>query len=246
MPSIYESASASTGAGTNASDSFLQGVRDCLPTLLGYLGIGFAFGIVAVGSGLSVLEAGLLAVFVYAGAAQFVMVGLLAAGAPLSAVILTTFIVNLRHLLMSLAIAPHLTRYPLLRTLGFGALLTDETFGVATVRLGATGRLSGAWMDGLNVTAYLCWIAACVLGAAGGRWIEHPEALGLDFALPAMFAALLVLQLQQAPRGKLRHRLLLLGCVAAVMAACLPVMPSHLAVLVSTVLAAALGAATDR
>lgn len=62
-------------------------------------------------------------------------------------------------------------------------------------------------MHGLNITAYLCWIAACTLGGIFGHWISNPEALGLDFALSAMFAALLILSLQTVPKNKLTHRL---------------------------------------
>ena len=83
---------------------------------------------------------------------------------PLSAIIFTTFIVNLRHLLLSLTLAPHFTRYSVKQNIGFGLLLTDESFGVAMNKLAQQGKLNNRWMHGLNITAYLCWIAACILG----------------------------------------------------------------------------------
>ena len=100
-------------------DSYIQGIKDCLPTLFGYISIGFAFGVVGVASGLHVLEVFLLSVFVYAGSAQFIFCSLYVAGAPATAIIVTVFIVNLRHLLMSFSIAPYFTRYSILRNIGW-------------------------------------------------------------------------------------------------------------------------------
>ena len=96
-------------------DTFSQGIKDCIPTLLGYISIGLAFGVIGITSDLSVLEIFLLSVLVYAGSAQFIFCGLYVAGAPISIIIITTFIVNLRHFLMSLTVAPHLTHYSTLR-----------------------------------------------------------------------------------------------------------------------------------
>ena len=181
-----------------------------MPTLLGYMSIGFAFGIVGVASHLSILEICLLSLCVYAGAAQFIICSLLVSGSPISAIILTTFIVNLRHLLLSLTIAPYFTKYSLAKNIGFGALLTDESFGVAVNKAAQNGRLYDKWMNGLNITAYMCWVISCVMGGLLGQWISDPYALGLDFALPAMFAALLVLQLQSSASEKLKHSLSLI------------------------------------
>src|SRR5690554_5801819 len=85
---------------TIPANTFYEGFKDCVPTLLGYISIGFAFGVVATASGLSLLENFLLSLLVYAGSAQFIFCGLFVAGAPVTVIILTTFIVNLRHLLM--------------------------------------------------------------------------------------------------------------------------------------------------
>ena len=74
-------------------DTFLQGVKDCIPTLLGYISIGVAFGVVGIASGISVLEVFLLSVLVYAGSAQFIFCGLYLAGAPVTAVIVISMIV---------------------------------------------------------------------------------------------------------------------------------------------------------
>lgn len=227
-------------------DSFLKGVKDCIPTLLGYISIGLAFGVVGVSSGLSILEIALLTVLVYAGSAQFIFCALILTNSPPSAIILTIFIVNLRHFLMSLTLAPHFTKYSLARNIGFGSLLTDETFGVAITKLMQTKKLSGRWMDGLNITAYLVWIAACVAGAFIGQWVGNPQKWGLDFALTAMFVALLVLQLQSSGKSKLAKNLLLVGLITLCMYVFSYFMPSHLAVLISTIIVATVGVVIDR
>src|SRR5690606_15613594 len=114
---------------------------------------------------------------------------------PATAIIATTFIVNLRHFLMSASMAPHFTSYSLLKNIGIGVLLTDESFGVASNRIARKLKMNDRWMNGLNVTAYSTWIASCMLGGWLGAWIREPEQWGLDYALTAMFIALLVLQM---------------------------------------------------
>ncbi|QPQ37247.1 MULTISPECIES: AzlC family ABC transporter permease [unclassified Lysinibacillus] len=231
---------------TTTEDSFLQGFKDCVPTLLGYISIGLAFGVVGSASGLSVVEIALLTILVYAGSAQFIFCALLLTSSPASAIIVTIFVVNLRHLLMSLTLAPHFTRYSMLRNVGFGTLLTDETFGVAVTKQMQNGKLHGKWMDGLNITAYSFWILSCVAGAFLGQWVANPEKWGLDFALIAMFVALLVLQLSSVGKNKIMHYLKLIGYMVIIMYGLSYLVPSHLAVLLATVIVATIGVVTDK
>lgn len=228
------------------ANTFYEGVKDCVPTLLGYISIGFAFGIVATASSLSLLEIFLLAVLVYAGSAQFIFCSLFIAGAPFSVIILTTFIVNLRHLLMSLTVAQHFREYSVLRNVGFGTLLTDETFGVAVTAIAQKRKLGGNWMDGLNITAYTTWIAACVLGGIAGEWVPDAEKWGLDYALVAMFIALLVLNLVNVGKGKLMHYLKLIALMGITLYCLSYFMPGHLAVLCGTVIVATVGVVTEK
>ncbi|MGE5653154.1 MAG: AzlC family ABC transporter permease, partial [Bacillota bacterium] len=84
------------------------GARAALPIVLGYVPIGLAFGVLAVQQGLGVPGIFLMSLIVYAGSAQFIATGMLAAGASPTAIIATTFLVNLRHLLMSASMSAHL------------------------------------------------------------------------------------------------------------------------------------------
>lgn len=227
-----------------ASPTFMQGVQDCVPTLLGYIGIGFAAGIVGNGSGLSILELGLLSALVYAGGSQFIISAMLVAMSPALAIIATTFIVNLRHFLMSAAIAPYFKSYSLAKNIGIGALLTDESFGVAMVRISKGLTLNDRWMNGLNLTAYSTWIASCMLGGWLGSWIRDPSRWGFDFALTAMFLALLVLQLHGS--SKLKHDLSLVVYMIVAMFVLSSFMSTYMAVLVATMVVATIGAVTEK
>lgn len=226
--------------------TFLTGVKDCIPTLLGYFSIGLACGIVGIATHLTTLEITLLAALVYAGAAQFIICALIAAGSPAGIIIFTTFIVNLRNFLLSMTLAPHFTHYSLMKNIGLGALVTDETFGVAISKIMKQEPLSDRWMNGLNLTAYVFWIISCYIGAVFGKWIKDPETFGLDFSLVGMFIALLVITLQHISQTKMRLHLLLIGCVIICMLCLSMVMPSYIAIIVTTVIAATIGVILDK
>lgn len=226
--------------------SYLDGVKDCIPTLLGYISIGLAMGVVGVSSGLSILHVFLLATFVYAGASQFIICAMIATSSPISAIILTTFIVNLRHLLLSSALSPKFTQYSIQKNIGIGSLVTDESFGVAITKIARKEPINDRWMNGLNLTAYLVWIAACTVGGYIGGWFPDPEQLGLDYALPAMFIALLILQLQTIEPTKLKHYLLLITLMIICMLTFSTFLSSSLSVILSTIIVATIGVVTDK
>ena len=87
---------------------FLNGVRQALPIVLGYIPVGFAYGVLAQKNGLGLFNAVAMSVIVFAGSAQLISAGLFGAAASPFTLIFTTFVVNLRHLLMSAALAPKL------------------------------------------------------------------------------------------------------------------------------------------
>ena len=109
--------------------TFKQGVKECIPTLLGYVGIGLSFGIVAASQHFSIIEILLLCLLVYV--RQFIICALVATGTPISAIVLTTLIVNSRFFLLSMTLAPNYKDYGIWNRLGLSSILTDETFGVA-------------------------------------------------------------------------------------------------------------------
>ncbi|MDR3073187.1 MAG: AzlC family ABC transporter permease, partial [Deltaproteobacteria bacterium] len=113
---------------------FLRGARLAVPIVLGYLPVGFAFGVLAVQAGMTPATVGLMSFFVYAGSSQLIAAGLLAAHTSTAGIVLTTLIVNLRHLLMSAALTPHLKGWPKPLQVLFAVELTDETFAASLGR----------------------------------------------------------------------------------------------------------------
>lgn len=191
----HEGLGLKAGGKLEPEESFWQGVKDCVPTLLGYLSIGFAAGVVEQTAGLSIAEIALMSLLLYAGSGQFIAAGMIAASNPISAIIFTIFFVNIRHLLLSAALSPYFRHLSPWKNLTVGALLTDETFGVAVNHLQNKRQASYRWMLGLNITAYLNWFVANIAGGYFGQWIPNPEMFGLDFAMAGMFIGLLVLQI---------------------------------------------------
>ncbi|MCM3072621.1 AzlC family ABC transporter permease [Staphylococcus equorum] len=226
--------------------TFKQGVKECVPTLLGYAGVGLSFGIVAVASGFSLLEIILLCLLVYAGAAQFIICALVIAGTPISAIVLTAFIVNSRMFLLSMTLAPNYQSYGLLNRIGLSTLITDETFGVAITPHLKGEKINDRWLHGLNITAYLFWTFACVMGAIFGKYINNPETLGLDFAIAAMFIFLAVSQFESVQRSCIKTYFVLIITVIVMMLLLSLFMPSYVAIILASTIAAGIGVVMER
>jgi 4-azaleucine resistance transporter AzlC len=180
-----------TGALQRRLKDFWQGVVVSIPIVVGYLPIGIAYGILARQAGFSLFQAVSLSLFVYAGAAQFIAVSMIAAGANPFSIIATIGLVNLRHVLYSASVAPFLQKIGISRLLVLAFGLTDEAFSIESVVL-AQGAKTPSYIFGLQLAPYLAWNAGSLLGGLLGGWLSGIQALGLDFALPAMFIALLI------------------------------------------------------
>lgn len=177
-----------------AGTEMLRGVRAGLPVAVGYLPMAMAFGVLAMQTGLSFLQAAAMSLFVYAGASQFASLGLLAGGVSALAIVLATLVLNFRHFLMSVALS---RRIPLTRRpgrtawaapLGLGFGITDETFVVASMN----EALTPAFFIGLALTAFLAWLSGTMIGAGFSSLIPAVIARGMGVALYAMFVAILV------------------------------------------------------
>ncbi|BCV21372.1 AzlC family ABC transporter permease [Moorella sp. Hama-1] len=213
---------------------FARGIRAALPIVLGYLPLGFAYGVLAREAGLNLWETVLMSVLLYAGSGQFIVVSLLSSGVALAAIIFTVFLVNLRHLLFSASFVPHLRRFkPGLLAL-LAAEITDETFAVAISHY-AEHEARLPYHFGLHLTAHSSWILASLLGGLAGNLIGDPSRFGFNFALPAMFIILLVMQLKD------KKTLLVAGLAAAFSVAIAVAWPGNWNIILATILAATLG-----
>lgn len=220
---------------TNRVESPLASAfRQSLPIILGYVPVGFAYGVLAQKSGLSGMNTLLMSLLVYAGSAQLIAVGLFAAGAAPLAIVATTFVVNLRHLLMSAALAPYLRSWSKTRLALFSYQMTDETFALHANRF-AKSQTGPTETFGINVIAQSAWVGSTALGLAASTLITDIRPIGLDYALPAMFIALLLGQL----KSRLHLAVALFAGVLSTMLMLAGLDQSH--VLAATIVAATFG-----
>jgi len=177
------------------NDQFKNGVKTALPIVLGYLPVGMAFGVLARKAGLTPFEAGSMSILVYAGASQFLAIEMISKSISWFPIVIATFFINLRHLLMSSTLSLHFKGHRL-RTLGLlSAQLTDESFAVA---MSNPSKISNrpSFLFGLQMISQLAWVAGSVGGALFGRLIDHKE-YGIPFALSSLFICLLVIQIKK-------------------------------------------------
>lgn len=178
-------------------DKALVGLIRALPIILGYLPIGLAYGVLASTAGLSLYSTVAMSFFVYAGSSQLIAVGLIGAGIETAAITMTVFLVNLRHMLMSAYLAPYLGRLKRWQQVLFSYEITDESFAVHSAYFRRQGVPGNTELFSLNMAAHLAWISGSFFGAwLGGRISVDIESYGIDYALPAMFIALLVMQIE--------------------------------------------------
>ena len=224
---------------------FKAGFQAALPTALGYISIGIAFGIVASASGLSAFEVGLMSLLVYGGSAQFVMCAMLLARADLTSVTLTVFLVNLRNMLMSLHATTIFTETSFLNNIGIASLITDESYGVLLGENVHNKSIAASWMHGNNLLSYAAWVLSTIVGTLLGGIIPNPESFGLDFALIGMFIGLFVFQFEAMISEGIKKLLLILATVAISFLVCAVFLSSALAVLVSTLIGCSVGVMLD-
>jgi 4-azaleucine resistance transporter AzlC len=177
---------------------FREGVKAALPIVLGYLPVGMAFGVLARKAGLTTFEAGLMSLLVYAGASQFIAIEMISNGISWLPIVIATFFINLRHLLMSSTLSLDFQKNRFRTFSLLAAQLTDESFAVAMSNTSKV-RNRPSYLFGLQMTSQLAWIAGSIGGALFGKLIDHRE-YGIPFALPSLFICLLVIQI-----NKVRH-----------------------------------------
>lgn len=221
--------------------SATDGMRAGIPIAVGYIPIAIAFGLLAKASGVPNTVSMLMSLAIFAGASQFVGVSLLALGAAYWEIVLTTFILNLRHFLMSASLSLRLDK-----TIGKAGLalisfgITDETFTVASLR--PETRLSQNFLLGLNLTAFTAWNAGTWIGLFLAEGLPEDLKASMGIALYAMFVGLLV------PSMKNSRPALVIGILAMTIHAALRYIPafSHLSagwsIVIATIISAAAGA----
>lgn len=170
-----------------------QGVFDGLPLLGGYIPVAISFGVIAVQAGFSPLESTLISVLIYAGASQFLLVAMVASGAPLWLAVSMTLLVNVRHVVYAPNLVPYLTQSKAWPWLMHG--LTDQIFALAHTRLPTLNdEVKVDWFKGVSLLAWFSWIMGTAIGAVAGSTLTQKWPIldsVMPFALPALFVVLL-------------------------------------------------------
>jgi 4-azaleucine resistance transporter AzlC len=186
---------------------FRHGIQAGVSIAIGYAPIALTFGLLAKTTGLTMAETVLMSLVVFAGASQYIALNLIALGTGAFEIVLTTFIVNIRHFLMSTALnAKSDDGDGLLKKAVYAYGLTDETFSVAATK---PGTITAGYMFGLNLMAYSSWVIFSGLGHVFGASLPQTLQESMSVALYAMFIGLLV------PSMKGASKVIYLAVVAA-------------------------------
>jgi len=181
---------------------FLYGTRDSIPMIVGILPFGLIYGALASLAGLSLGQAVGMSLLVYAGSAQFIAISLLTLGSGALVILLTTLVVNLRHVLYSAALQPYVGRLSQRWRVPLAFGLTDETFAVVQRRYLARGMAEhGQWYHaGVALALYVSWVSSSLAGALFGQSVPNLAGWGLDFAMLATFIGIVVPALRTQPQ----------------------------------------------
>ncbi|HVJ73787.1 MAG TPA: AzlC family ABC transporter permease [Casimicrobiaceae bacterium] len=221
-----------------ASKDFREGFVEMLPACVGLIPFGLVCGVGAQAAGADWLAALGMATIIFSGAAQVLAVQLYAAGAPTAVIILTCFVLGLRFLMYSAAMAPYVKPLPASwqRTLAF--LLTDQAFAASVRRFNAKDdpRGGGLHFLGCGAALWLMWIATNMTGFFAGNAI--PASWSLDFAVPLCFIALVAPLYRSVPA-------VMAGLMAAIAVVVLAALPMKLALIAAGLIGIVAGTLVD-
>ncbi len=224
----------------NWKNEFMEGAKGGIPIALGYLPVSFTFGLIAVSGGLPVWVACLISLTNLTSAGQFAGTSLIFAGAGYMEIAMTTFVINLRYMLMSLSLSQKIDKsVTLLERMIFGFVVTDETFVVGSLR---EGKLKTPYLMGLISLPIIGWNVGTAMGACVSSVLPAALQNAFGIALYGMFIALIV------PTARESRNVLTIILMAVGMNCVLTYVPffafvsSGFRIIISTIFGAGLGA----
>lgn len=219
---------------------FWAGFRAIVPLVVGAIPFGIIFGTLASGSGLSVTGTLAMSAFVFAGSSQFIALGLLATGTVLPLILLTTFVVNLRHLLYAIGLLPYIKHLPQRWKVLMGFWLTDEAFAVAIARYNQndSSPYKHWYYLGAALLMYSNWQLCTLLGITIGQQLPNAASWGLDFAMSVTFIGMVIPYIKSRP-------MFVTVLVAGVVALMAHPLPHQLGLMVAALAGVAAGFSTE-
>lgn len=193
---------------SNTLPGFAHGLSDGFSIAIGYMPIALTFGLLAKNTGISLAHTVGMSLFVFAGASQFMALGLIGIGTGVVEIVFSTFIVNIRHLLMSMSLNEKTLPESRLKKGIYAFGITDEVFAVASTR---DGNVGSRYLYGVALMAYLSWVLNSGVGYIVGSALPASVQGGMGIALYAMFIGLLV------PTVKKSVKALMLAVLAGVL-----------------------------
>jgi 4-azaleucine resistance transporter AzlC len=183
---------------TSRRSEFLAGMRAELPILLGVIPFGLIYGVLAIKDAHLPPDAALaMSSIVFAGSSQFIGEQLLGVGTPGIVIVLTTFVVNLRHTLYSASVAPYLKHLRPVWKVLLAYLLTDEAYAVSITHYDQTAQAvthKHWYFLGAGLALWSTWQLSSAAGIFFGAQV--PDSWSLDFTLALTFIALVVPRLK--------------------------------------------------
>ncbi len=183
----------------SAAKLSLQAIVDTLPLAIAVIPWGVLTGAIAIQIGLTPLQAQVMSLFIFAGAAQLSGMTLMAGGASIGAIWGSTFVISARHLLYSVIFREHLLSRPWYWRASIAFVLTDEMFAVSQAHTQRRGGFSELFALVSGITFYVVWNFATLAGILAGDSFNDLDSLGLDFAIAATFIAMTFDQLRRFP-----------------------------------------------
>lgn len=220
-------------------NDFNLGIKKTIPITLGYIPISFTFGLMAVNGGLPIWTAILITLSNFTSAGQFAGTSLIISNGSLLQIAITTFVINIRYMLMSLSLSQKIVEMSIWKKaiLAFG--VTDETFTIASLE---EEKISFLYMLGIITGPYLGWALGTILGAVSTTLLSDSLQNAMGIALYSMFIALVI------PASKKSKDAFLVVIVSILISSMIKWMPllnnisSGWSIMISTIFAAAIGA----
>lgn len=183
---------------TTASE-VLRGIRASMPMMIGFIPIALILGATGTQTGMSAVGVGLMTAINFAGGSEFAALALWSATPPILAIILTTWLINSRHIMLSAALTPYVTQLSLPKALAVFFIMCDETWALSmqdiTARrkagMGDAAAFSFPFYMGVGLTLWLNWWGCAFIGAALGTGFGDLTDWGIGMAFPVIFISIL-------------------------------------------------------